>query len=107
MGKSKNDVVILRLLRIVAILEGVSYLSFAITMPLKYWYDLHGPNYAVGLAHGILFIAYLVVVALCALRFKWSFKNTFLSGLASLIPFGTFVMDHRFFRHEARKWANI
>ena len=74
-------------------------------MPLKYWYDMHGPNYVVGMAHGLLFISYLIAVGLSALRFKWSFKNTFLSGLASLIPFGTFVMDHRFFRHEARKWT--
>jgi integral membrane protein len=100
-----NNERLLQFLRIVAILEGVSYLSFAITMPLKYWYEMHGPNYVVGMAHGLLFIAYLAAVGLSALRFKWSFMNTFWSGLASLIPFGTFVMDHRFFRHEVRKWT--
>lgn len=94
---------LLQVLRVVAILEGVSYLLFAITMPLKYWYDIPGPNYYVGMAHGFLFIGYLGVVGISALRCKWSFMHTFWSGLASLIPFGTFVMDYRFFRHEAKQ----
>jgi len=94
---------LLQTLRVVAILEGISYLLFAVTMPLKYWYEMPEPNYYVGMAHGLLFMVYLGIVGLSALRCKWSFMNTFWSGLASLIPFGTFVMDHRFFRHELRK----
>jgi len=87
-----------RALRIVAILEGISYLLFAVTMPLKYGYDITAPNYYVGMAHGILFMLYLVVVAISARRFRWSLTDTGLSALASLIPFGTFYMDYKLFR---------
>lgn len=87
-----------RTLRVVAILEGISYLLFAITMPLKYGYDITEPNYYVGMAHGILFLLYLLVVAICARRFRWSWFDTGLSALASLIPFGTFYMDYKLFR---------
>ena len=87
-----------RALRLVAILEGISYLLFAITMPLKYGYDITAPNYYVGMAHGMLFLLYLLVVAVAARRFRWSLMDTGLSFLASLIPFGTFYMDYKLFR---------
>ena len=87
-----------RALRVVAILEGISYLLFAVTMPLKYGYGITAPNYYVGMAHGILFLLYLLVVAVAARRFRWSWIDTGLSALASLIPFGTFYMDYKLFR---------
>ncbi|NRB63152.1 MAG: DUF3817 domain-containing protein [Saprospiraceae bacterium] len=91
---------LLQTLRVTAILEGISYLLFAVTVPLKYIYNITEPNFIVGTAHGFLFILYVLAVGWCALRFRWSFRNTFLSGLASLVPFGTFIMDQRFFRKE-------
>jgi integral membrane protein len=51
-----------RLLRLSAILEGISYLLFAITMPLKYMYEIAYPNKIVGMIHGFLFIAYVFLV---------------------------------------------
>ena len=100
MGTTQLSGRLLQILRVTAILEGVSFLLFAITVPLKYIYNITEPNFVVGIAHGVLFILYVVAVVLCALRFRWSFRDIFLSGLASLIPFGTFIMDHRFFRKE-------
>lgn len=85
-------------LRLLAILEGISYLLFGVTMPLKYGYDLPGPNYVVGMAHGLLFIAYNIFVLYNAYRLRWGWQNTFWSGLASLLPFGTFVADARIFK---------
>ncbi|MFN3316530.1 MAG: DUF3817 domain-containing protein, partial [Raineya sp.] len=43
--------------RKVAFAEGISYLLFALTMPLKYIFKIPEPNYVVGLAHGLLFVA--------------------------------------------------
>ena len=52
----------LNLFRVTSILEGISYLSlFAVTMPLKYLADIAQPNKWVGYAHGILFIAYIIL----------------------------------------------
>ena len=86
------------ILRLLALIEGISYLSFAITVPLKRMYGIEGPNYWVGMAHGILFIAYCIFVLIVAKHYKWPFKTTFLAGLASLLPFGTFVADAKIFK---------
>lgn len=76
-----------------AIFEGISYLTFGLTMPLKYIYEIPQPNYVVGLAHGVLFIGYCVYAVIVAKDEKWSFGTTFLVLLASLLPFATFVVD--------------
>lgn len=88
----------IKTLRTLAILEGISYLLFAITMPLKRVYDMPEPNFYVGIIHGVLFILYCVFVLLCAYQFKWKFKKTFILGLASLIPFGTFWAERKYLR---------
>lgn len=88
----------LGILRLLSLIEGISYLSFAITVPLKRIYGIDGPNYWVGMAHGFLFIAYCLYVLIVAKHYKWSFKTTFISGLASLIPIGTFVTDSKIFK---------
>jgi len=44
------------LLRYVAWSEGISFLLFGISMPLKYHFNIPEPNYVIGMAHGLLFI---------------------------------------------------
>lgn len=85
-------------LRIVAFLEGCSYLLFAITMPLKYIYHITGPNKVIGMAHGFLFVLYILLVIKVALENKWSLMKTFWAFLASIVPFGTFYADKKLFR---------
>lgn len=97
----------LQILRMLAIGEGISYLLFAVTMPLKYYYDLPEPNYLVGMAHGVLFMAYIVTVSLVAYRYRWTLMNTMWSLLASIIPGGTFYADYRIFAPEARREAQM
>ncbi|WP_340063192.1 DUF3817 domain-containing protein [Ascidiimonas aurantiaca] len=87
-------------LRIIAILEGISYLLLGITMPLKYFYQLPEPNFYVGLAHGVLFMLYIVLCLQCALLYKWPWHITFWAFIASVIPFGTFVADARIFKKQ-------
>ncbi len=80
-------------LRILAIAEGISYLLFALTMPLKYGYDIFLPNRIVGMVHGILFIMYCVWIVVVAKNEKWSLRLTLIGLAASLFPFATFVFD--------------
>ena len=89
---------ILKILRVVAILEGISYLLLFITMPLKRLYAMPEPNYFVGMAHGVLFIAYITLVFLANNHQKWSVKTQFYAYIASLIPFGTFVAEKKIFK---------
>jgi integral membrane protein len=94
------------ILRTLAILEGISYLLFAITMPLKYVYEIITPNLYVGMAHGVLFIFYVVSCLWCIYKYKWRFTTGFLALAASLIPFGTFVADARIFKPAQKASAS-
>ena len=85
-------------LRIVAFMEGCSYLLLGLTMVLKYKFAIPQPNYIVGLAHGILFILYIFLLLQVSFLFRWSIVKMFMAFLASLIPFGTFYADKVLFR---------
>jgi integral membrane protein len=82
-------------LRLLAILEGISYLSFGLTMPLKYIWDVTEPNFIVGIAHGVLFIAYCLWVIMNHFVQKWNLRTTSILLIASLIPFMTFWADRK------------
>ncbi|APQ16326.1 DUF3817 domain-containing protein [Maribacter hydrothermalis] len=91
----------LKLFRATAILEGISYLAlFGVTMPLKYWAEIPGPNKLVGYAHGVLFIAFIVLTLIVGLKHKWSIKKLFIFGIASLLPFATFYVEEKYLRTE-------
>ena len=85
-------------LRIVAFLEGCSYVLLGITMILKYKYGMPQPNYIVGLAHGILFVLYVGLLLQVSLLHRWNLLKIVGAFLASLIPFGTFWADKALFR---------
>ncbi|MCX6936858.1 MAG: DUF3817 domain-containing protein [Verrucomicrobia bacterium] len=83
-------------LRLVGLLEGLSFLVLVlIAMPLKY---LAGQPLAVryvGMAHGVLFLLYLLALLPVALDYRWNWKTCALGVLASLLPGGPFVFDAR------------
>lgn len=89
---------LLKTLRFTAIAEGVSYLSFALTMPLKYIWQIRLPNLIVGQIHGILFIAFCSLVIFAAYRFKWKARKTAILLISSIIPFGTFWSEKKYLR---------
>lgn len=89
----------LGLLRIIGLLEGISYLVLlGIAMPLKYYGDKPEAIEHPGMAHGILFCLYVFFVLLVTYQLKWNFRKMSLALVASLLPFGTFVADKRLFR---------
>lgn len=83
---------------LVAILEGISYLLFAITMPLKYVWEITGPNQYVGYIHGFLFVLYLILGLRCWIIYKWKIGFVALAVLASLIPFATFWLEWKYLK---------
>lgn len=91
---------LLPLFRIIAFLEGCSFLLLGITMPIKYKLNYPTPNYIVGMAHGVLFITYIVLLFIVMQQRKWSLGKGALGFLASLIPFGTFIADKKLFTKE-------
>ena len=86
-------------LRIVAFTEGLSFLILlGIAMPLKYIANMPEAVRIVGMAHGVLFVLYVVLLIQVAIERSWSLKITLLAFVASLIPFGTFYADAKWFR---------
>lgn len=85
--------------RIIAVLEGISFLLlFAVTMPLKYMYDMPLPNQYVGYAHGLLFVLYCIWLYIAGSEKSFSIKHYALSFLASLVPAGTFIAEAKIFK---------
>ncbi len=87
-------------LRILAILEGISYLLLVPTVILKYGYEIGLPNKIVGSIHGLLFILYSVWVVYYARKKKWNLMKTLICLAASLFPFATFIVDDRILKLE-------
>jgi len=92
---------LMRILRCVSFLEGVSYLLLLlIAMPLKYLFHQEMAVKITGAIHGGLFIALAGATLLAMLRVKLPFRTGFLLGVASLLPAGTFFADRMLKRHE-------
>ena len=86
-------------LRVVAFLEGVSFLVLLlVAMPLKYLAGQTDAVRYVGMAHGLLFVLYALLVLQNAIESSWSWRKAGLALLASLVPLGTFWADKRLFR---------
>ena len=85
--------------RIIGILEGISFLLLlGVGMPLKYYWGYQHATQDLGMAHGVLFIAYVISVFPVRKELKWSNRTTILVLLASVIPFGTFIAEYKMFR---------
>lgn len=88
-------------LKLVATLEGWSFLILLfIAMPLKYIANMPEAVRVVGMAHGLLFVLYILMVVQVKIELNWSFKKMVLAFLASIIPFGTFYANRNWFNLE-------
>jgi integral membrane protein len=85
--------------RIVALLEGLSYiLLLFIATPIKYLGE--DPQYVkmLGMPHGVLFMAYIVIAVIISSDMKWSSRTLWIVLIASIIPFGTFYIDKKYLK---------
>jgi len=90
----------LKTFKLLALIEGVSYLLILfVTMPLKYIWEIGMPNTIVGMAHGVLFIGYIIMSLAMKFHQKWDIKTLLIVLLCSIIPFGTFWMDKKYLRN--------
>ena len=87
--------------RFLSFLEGLSFLVILfITMPLKYMFDSPMPNKIIGMVHGVLFLLYIVFAIFLKVEFNWSNKKLAVILLVSIIPFGTFWADKKYFKNS-------
>ncbi|MGY5846654.1 DUF3817 domain-containing protein [Salegentibacter sp. HM20] len=81
----------------ISILEGWSFLILLfLAMPLKYLFDSPEMVRQVGMAHGVLFIAYIMGAIFIQQKMGWSTRELFIVMACSLVPFGPFYMEKRY-----------
>ncbi|MBT5717277.1 MAG: DUF3817 domain-containing protein [Opitutae bacterium] len=86
----------IKILRILGNIEGISYLLLlGVAMPMKYYFEMPIAVKIVGMAHGVLFVAYCLLLAACMKKFNWTLKFGAYLFIATLIPFGTFATDRK------------
>ena len=87
----------LKFFKIIALLEGLSLLLLLFfAMPMKYFAGQ--PEYVkhIGMAHGVLFIGYIILAIMLKIEENWSWKKFGIIAIASVIPFGTFYIDKKY-----------
>ncbi|MBT8261532.1 MAG: DUF3817 domain-containing protein [Bacteroidia bacterium] len=85
--------------KIISTLEAISFLVLlGIAMPLKYIWDM--PEYvsAVGMAHGILFMMYLVGAWYMKEKLNWTWRVLCISFACAVLPFGPFYVERKYLR---------
>jgi integral membrane protein len=92
----------LRHLRLVALLEGTSFLVLLfIAMPLKYLAGLPLAVRIVGSVHGGLFLIFLAVLFRAGRERGWPPGRWLIAFVSSVVPFGTFLFDRSLRREIA------
>lgn len=88
--------------RKIALAEGVSFLVLLlIAMPLKYFANYPMAVKIVGSLHGVLFVAFILFAFVVKSEFNKNLGWVIKAFLASVIPFGTFIMDKQWKKEEA------
>ena len=91
----------IRVFRMIALAEGISFLTLlSIAMPMKYFIGMPEVVRVVGSIHGGLFVLYVGLLAMLHFRQRWSFSFSLYALLASVIPFGTFMLDKQLRKKE-------
>ena len=93
----------LRIFKNIAILEGISYLVLFFNMlfikpsNIELYKNL---LYPIGMSHGILFMAYVLLTFLLIKSQEWNYRTSFIILGASLLPFATFYVEKKYSRNE-------
>lgn len=92
----------LKIFKVTAILEGISYLvlfSNMLFIKPRNFELYHTLLYPIGMSHGVLFIGYVLLAFLLKKSQLWSLKVFGIILVASLIPFGTFYVEQKYLRN--------
>ncbi|MDA9907970.1 DUF3817 domain-containing protein [Flavobacteriaceae bacterium] len=87
----------LKTFRVISLLEALSFLVLLlVAMPVKY--ILGNPELVriVGMAHGILFVLYILGAFLFKNKLKWSNQILGVVILCSIIPMGPLYVDRKY-----------
>lgn len=83
--------------KLIGILEAISFIVLlGIAMPLKYIWEMPQAVSVVGMAHGVLFMAYLYGAYIMKELLNWSWTTFGIVVLCSVLPFGPFYADKKY-----------
>jgi integral membrane protein len=89
-----------KLFKYIALLEGISLLLLLFfAMPMKYIYELPIYVKVIGMAHGLLFVVYVAFALMLKIEEQWAIKKFVIVCIASIIPFGTFYVEKKYFKN--------
>lgn len=87
----------------VSYVEGISLLLLLfLAMPLKYIWNIPEFVSVIGMAHGVLFIMYMLFVANFFFSKQWNLKTSVFATIASIVPFGPFILEKRIINQNER-----
>lgn len=87
----------IRSFKIISTLEAISFLVLlGIAMPLKYIWDLPQMVQVVGMAHGVLFVLYIIGAFYIYNKLKWKPATLAIVIFCSVIPFGPFYVEKKY-----------
>ncbi|MSP85320.1 MAG: DUF3817 domain-containing protein [Flavobacteriaceae bacterium] len=92
----------LKIFKIIAILEGITYLALFSNMLFIKRTDFilyHKLLYPIGMTHGMLFIGYVALAILLKKSQNWNFLSLGFILLASLLPFATFFIEKKYLKN--------
>lgn len=81
----------------ISILEGISFLVLLlIAMPLKYIWEAPEMVQVVGMAHGILFVLYILGALVLYKSAGWNIKTLLVVCVSSVLPLGPFYVEKKY-----------
>jgi integral membrane protein len=92
----------LKTFKIIAILEGISYIVLFSNMLFIKPNDFvlyHKLLYPIGMSHGVLFIGYVGLTILLKKSQEWNYLDFGFILLASLLPFATFFIEKKYLKN--------
>jgi integral membrane protein len=92
---------VLKFFRVLSLVEGLSLITLLfIAMPAKYQFG-HDFVWPVGMAHGVLWLAFVLMSLVVSHVRKWSVGAWLVALLCSVVPFGFLYLDARIKREIA------
>ena len=91
-----------KLFKNIAILEGISYLVLFANMLLVKPSNMElykSLLYPIGMSHGVLFIAYVLMAVIIKKAQEWNFKTLGIVLFASLLPLATFYVEKKYMKN--------
>jgi integral membrane protein len=104
-------VILIRIFRICAITEAVTWIGLLASMYEKYIAHTHSAAIHIfGSVHGYAFLAYVLVVFLVRAEYRWTNRMTLLALASSVPPLATIPFErwayHRLVRRQAEMDAD-